>query len=188
MTTSAVCLLILLMACGACSQRVETEAEHARRERERPLLPAAAAPPALVTGSGGAAGAMPRGPGEIVGRTGPAASAAGPGIRGTIEAPGLEAPPSDAVLFVFVRAPEGRGGPPLAVQRHSPPALPLAFSIGPEDAMMGPAPFPERVVVEARLDADGDPLSRDPGDLSARSDPVAPGSVDVTLTLAPGGD
>ena len=54
--------------------------------------------------------------------------------------------------------------------------------------MMGPAPFPDRVVVEARLDLDGDPLSRDSGDLSARSDPVAPGSEDVTLTLAEGGE
>lgn len=187
MTTSAVYILLLLVACGACSQRVETEEDHARRERERPLLPASAAPAALVTGSGPPAEAMPRGPAEIVGGTGASASAAGPGIRGTIEAPGLDAPPSGAVLFVFVRAPESRGGPPLAVQRHSPPALPLAFSIGPEDAMMGPAPFPARVVVEARLDADGDPLSRDPGDLSARSVPVAPGSEDVTLTLAAGG-
>jgi hypothetical protein len=184
MTTAAV----FLLASVACSQRVATEEEYAARERERPLLPASAAPAALVTGSGGPAEAMPRGPAEIVGRTGAAPNSAGPGIRGTVEAPGLETPSPGAVLFVFVRAADRTAGPPLAVQRLSPSALPMAYSIGPADAMLGPEPFPDLVVVEARLDADGDPLSRDPGDLSARSDPVAPGSEGVTLTLVAGGD
>jgi hypothetical protein len=183
-TTGAV---FLLLACVACSQRVEKEEEHALRERERPLLPASAAPSALVAGSSGPAEAMPRGPAEIVGQTGDATASAGPGISGVVEAPGLVTPPSDAVLFVFVRPADRTAGPPLAVQRLRPFALPVEYSIGPEDAMMGPAPFPDRVVVEARLDADGDPLSRDPGDLSARSDPVPPGSDGVTLTLAADG-
>ena len=178
---------VVLLACVACSQRVETEEEHAARERDRPLLPASAAPAALVTGAGGSAEAMPRGPAEIVGGTGEPAASAGPGIRGTIEAPGLPAPPPGAVLFVFVRPARQTAGPPLAVRRLSPSTLPVDYSIGPADAMLGPAPFPDRIVVEARLDADGDPLSRDPGDLSARSQPVAPGSEDVTLTLAAGG-
>lgn len=171
------------MAMVACSQRVETEAEHAVREPERPRLPAAAAPAALVAGSAGAAGAMPSGPAEIMGPDGSAASA-GPGIGGVVQAPGLTTPPRGSVLFVFVRPADRDSGPPLAVQRLSASAFPLAFSIGPADAMMGPAPFPDRVVVEARLDADGDPLSRDAGDLSARSGPLTPGSEGVTLTLA----
>lgn len=170
----------------ACSQRVETEDEHAVRERERPLLPASAAPAALVTG--GTTGAMPRGPAEIVGRTGNPATSNGPGISGMVEAPGLERPPPGAVLFVFVRPADRTAGPPLAVQRLSPSPLPMAYSIGPADAMLGPRPFPDRVIVEARLDADGDPLTRDRGDLSARTDPVAPGSEGVTLTLAAGAE
>ena len=184
LTTGAV----LIMTCVACSQRVETEEEHAARERDRPLLPASAVPAALVTGSSGAGEAMPRGPAEIVGGPGTPIASAGPGISGTIEAPGLESPPPGAVLFVFVRPADRSAGPPLAVQRLSPSALPTAYSIGPADAMLGPAPFPDRVVVEARLDADGDPLSREPGDLSARSGPVATGSAGVTLTLAEAGE
>lgn len=179
--------VFLLVACVACSQRVETEKEHAGRDRARPLLPASATPSALVTGSVGPAEAMPRGPAEIVNQPRGAAPGTGLGVSGVVQAPGLEAPPEGAVLFVFVRAADAGGGPPLAVQRHSPSGFPTSFSIGPQDAMMGPAPFPERVVVEARLDSDGDPLSRAPGDLSARSGPVAPGSEGVTLTLAAGG-
>lgn len=175
--------VLLLASIIACSQRVETEAEHAAREPERPRLPAAAAPAALVAGSAGTASAMPRGPAEIIGPNGGAASV-GPGVAGVVQAPGLTSPPQGTVLFVFVRPADRDSGPPLAVQRLSPSAFPLAFSIGPADAMMGPAPFPQRVVVEARLDADGDPLSRDAGDLSARSGPVSPGSEGVTLTLA----
>ena len=184
-TTGAV---VFLLACMACSQRVEKEKEHALRERERPLLPASAAPAALVSGPSGPAEGMPRGSAGIVGQTGDVTASAGPGISGVVEAPGLVTPPSGAVLFVFVRPADRDAGPPLAVRRLRPSALPVEYSIGPEDAMMGPAPFPDRVVVEARLDADGDPLSRNPGDLSARSDPVPPGSAGVTLTLAGDGE
>ena len=183
MTMGAV---FLVLGCIACSQRVEPEEEYAVRERERPLLPASATPSALVTGSSGSAEAMPQGPAGSMGLDGDATSAVSRGIRGVIEAPGMGTPPSGAVLFVFVRPADRSAGPPLAVQRLSPSTFPLEYSIGPEDAMMGPAPFPDRVVVEARLDSDGDPLSRDPGDLSARSDPVPPGSEAVTLTLATG--
>jgi len=180
--------VFLLVGWVACSQRVEPEEEYAFRERERPLLPASAAPSALVTGSSGPAEVMPRGPAEMMGRRGDANAPVGPGISGVVRAPGLGTPSANAVLFVFVRPAERSGGPPLAVQRISPSTFPMDYSIGPEDAMMEPAPFPDRVVVEARLDADGDPLSRDPGDLSARSGPVPPGSEAVTLTLAAGGE
>ena len=178
-------IVLLVLAGAGCSQRVETEEEHAARERERPLLPASAAPAALTTG--GTVEAMPRGPAEIMDGPARAAPGAEGSVSGVIQAPGLDAPPAGAVLFVFVRAVDTSGGPPLAVQRHSPAGFPVRYTIGPADAMMGPAPFPERVVVEARLDSDGDPLSRAPGDLSARSGPVAPGSEGVTLTLSAGG-
>ncbi|HKY60609.1 MAG TPA: hypothetical protein VJP59_06310 [Gemmatimonadota bacterium] len=178
MTMGAV---FLALGCIACSQRVEPEEEYAVRERERPLLPASATPSALVTGSGGSAEIVPQGPAES------ATPDVSRGIRGMIEARGMGTPPAGAVVFVFVRPADRSSGPPLAVQRLSPSTFPLEYSIGPADAMMGPAPFPDRVVVEARLDSDGDPLSRDPGDLSARSGPVPPGSDAVTLTLAAGG-
>ncbi len=182
-------IVTLLLAGFACSQRVETEEEYTSRERERPLLPPSAAPPDLVDGSG--AGGRPtddlsRGPAAVVGGTSGGTTPAGAGVSGTIQAPGLAAPPARAVLFVIVRPADRTGGPPLAVQRLTPSAFPVEFEIGPQDAMMGGGPFPERVTVEARLDDDGDPLSRGPDDRSARSGSVQPGATGVTLRLAAG--
>ncbi|MGH7572840.1 MAG: c-type cytochrome biogenesis protein CcmI/CycH [Gemmatimonadota bacterium] len=182
-------VVTLLLAGLACSQRVEPEEEYARRERDRPLLPPSAAPAALVDGPGSAGGvsdAMPRGPADIVGGRG-GRTAGGAGISGTIQAPEMATAPSGAVVFVIVR-PAGRtAGPPLAVQRLTASEFPVEFEIGPEDAMLGEAPFPDRVTVEARLDGDGDPLSRSPGDRSATSGPLSPGATGVTLSLAASG-
>lgn len=179
-------VVTLLVAALACSQRVEPEDDYADRERERPLLPRSAAPEALVDGSvsaGGPSDAMPRGRADTVAvRSG---GTAGAGVSGTIQAPGMGAPPAGSVLFVIVRPVERTGGPPLAVRRVTPSAFPVDFEIGPRDAMLGEAPFPDRVTVEARLDGDGDPLSRNPGDRSAASAPVRPGATGVTLRLAP---
>ncbi|MGH7564930.1 MAG: c-type cytochrome biogenesis protein CcmI/CycH [Gemmatimonadota bacterium] len=178
-------VVTLLLAGLACSQRVEPEEEYARRERERPLLPPSAAPPALVDGSGGTGGvsdAMPRGPAEIVG--GRSGGTTGAGVSGTIQAPGLATPPPGAVLFVIVRRVDRTGGPPLAVRRLTPSSFPIDFEIGPQDAMLGDEAFPDQVRVEARLDRDGDPLSRSPEDRSAASGPLRPGATGVTLRLA----
>ena len=172
----------------ACSQRVEPEDEYAERERERPLLPSSAAPAALIDGSGnpgGPSGAMPGRPADAV--AGSSGRNAGAGVSGTIQAPGMDTPAPGSVLYVIVRSVERAGGPPLAVRRLTPSAFPVEFEIGPRDAMMGEAPFPDRVTVEARLDGDGDPLSRDPGDRSAASGPVPPGAIGVTLRLLPDG-
>ncbi len=183
-------IVTLLLAGLACSQRVEPEEEYARRARERPLLPPSAAPAALVDGPGGGGRAgddMPRGPAEIVDGMNGGTVPADAGVSGTIQAPGLATPPAGAVVFVVVR-PVGRTeGPPLAVRRLTPSSFPIEFEIGPRDAMLGEAPFPDRVTVEARLDGDGDPLSRSPGDRSASSGPVRPGATEVMLRLAGGG-
>ena len=56
------------------------------------------------------------------------------------------------------------GGPPLAVRRLSPTALPYSFVITEADQMMQGTDFSGPVEVTARLDQDGDPLTRQPGD------------------------
>jgi len=48
--------------------------------------------------------------------------------------------------------------------------------------MMG-QPLPARARVEARIDSDGDPLTRVPTDPSARLDGVAAGSTRLRLVL-----
>jgi hypothetical protein len=96
-----------------------------------------------------------------------------PGLNGTVS-PG-------AVVFVFVREAGFGAGPPIAAKRL-PARFPLAFEIGESDAMMG-QPFPDALLVEARLDADGDPTTRPPSDPKARLDDVKAGSTGIKLLL-----
>lgn len=86
------------------------------------------------------------------------------------------------VLFVVVREAGQQAGPPIAARRVGSPAFPLRVVIGASDSMMG-QPLPEKLSLEARLDADGDVTTRDPGDPVARRDGVALGSADTVLEL-----
>lgn len=90
---------------------------------------------------------------------------------------------SRAVLFIIAR-PAG-GGPPIAVKKIARPSFPLAYSLGPEDAMSPDASFSGKVVVSARLDKDGDPMTRGAGDLSGeyKKNPVEIGSAKVEIVL-----
>ncbi len=180
--TPAAPLLALSLAAlivAGCSQRATPEDEYARTPDDRPTLPASAAPPALVQGPG----AMTPG-GASAGAGAEADESAD--VRGTIALADGAAPPPSGVLFLFVRAVGQTSGPPLAVQRLAVGSFPLPFEIGPGDAMIPGTTFPEQITVEARIDADGNAMSRGPGDLSARSQPIAPGSEGVQLVLAPG--
>ena len=127
----------------------------------------------------GAGAAPPAGPGG-------AAEAAGDArpIRGTVRvsdalsdrvAPG-------AVLFLIAR--RGDAGPPLAVVRVAGPRFPLDFSIGPEDRMIRTMPFEGELRLSARLDGDGNAMSREPGDLQGSADGgFEPGASGVEIVL-----
>jgi cytochrome c-type biogenesis protein CcmH len=108
----------------------------------------------------------------------------GPGLAGVIELP--EALRSrvgpGALVFVTVRDEAADGGPPVAVKRLPAASFPLPFTVGPADSMMG-QPLPARARVEARVDSDGDPLTRVPTDPSARLDGVTAGSTRLRLVL-----
>jgi tetratricopeptide (TPR) repeat protein len=148
----------------------------AGREGPAPVQgdPHAAVPP--PSGSAGAeTSAAPSG--------GAAAPAAGPALAGVIELPSSLASRvgPNAVVFVTVRESGTTGGPPVAVKRL-PAAFPLRFAIGPGDSMMGQA-LPARARLEARVDSDGDPLTRDAKDPKAQLDGVAAGSSLLRLVL-----
>jgi cytochrome c-type biogenesis protein CcmH len=111
------------------------------------------------------------------------ASAAADAVRGTIDlAPGLADRAGPGVVFVVVREAGASGGPPLAARRIDATRFPVPFEIGPADSMMG-GELPEELLVEARLDRDGDAASRDPSDPLARRDGVRKGSSGVALVL-----
>jgi hypothetical protein len=96
-----------------------------------------------------------------------------PSIRSTI-APG-------AILFVFARRAGAAEGPPVAAKRL-PATFPIAFELSEADSMMG-QPFPDALLIEARLDSDGDPTTRSPTDPKARLDRVKAGQTDLRLVL-----
>jgi len=106
-------------------------------------------------------------------------------ISGRVEiAPELaEKAPGGAILFIIGR--RGGGGPPLAVKRVPSPGFPLDFTLGPDDRMIQAMPFAGPITLSARLDADGNATSTEPGDLSgvAVGGPVDPGASGVVIRL-----
>ncbi|MEE8165377.1 MAG: hypothetical protein V3T64_07405, partial [Myxococcota bacterium] len=115
-----------------------------------------------------------------------AAAGAAP-IEGQIEiAPNLvSARPAGGVLFVIAR-PEGTlGGPPLAVLRFDQPSFPVPFRIGPDDVMIPSMQFAGSISLTARLDADGNAMTRGASDLSgAVAEALTPGATGVRLVLS----
>lgn len=75
-----------------------------------------------------------------------------------------------ACVYLALRRVDEPGGVPLATRRLA-AAFPVAFEIGLEDSMTG-QPLPSEVSLDARLDADGDPLTRHRDEPFARLDGV----------------
>jgi cytochrome c-type biogenesis protein CcmH len=90
--------------------------------------------------------------------------------------------PEGAVLFLIAR--RGAAGPPLAVKRIATPSFPLDFELGPDDRMIRTLPFVGPLQLSARIDADGNAMSRAPGDLqSSASVEAMPGDTGVALAI-----
>lgn len=109
-------------------------------------------------------------------------------IRGRVVAGEGVVAGGEGVLFVIARS--SGGGPPLAVKRLSVGPFPLDFEIGPADVMMAGRPWSGPISLTARIDRDGNPMTRDPSDPTAElPSPIEPGAADVELRLenpAPG--
>ncbi len=130
----------------------------------------------------GAAAAPPAAPG---GGAPPAAESAATPVSGTITlAPAVEAKvPAGAILFLIARTGAG-GGPPLAVKRIESPVFPLEFTLGPDDRMIKQMPFAGPLQLSARLDADGNAMTRAPGDLQGQTpEPHQPGESGIAIVI-----
>jgi tetratricopeptide (TPR) repeat protein len=129
-----------------------------QRASGAPPMPPTAAPPAAAPASSGAVLAS-----------------------GTVTlAPG--AATAGAVLFVNLKDPAG--GPPIAAVKLPPGPFPATFRISESDRlpMSAGRPLPAKLTLTARLDSDGDAMSRPETDPSATAD-VAPGAEGLTLEL-----
>jgi cytochrome c-type biogenesis protein CcmH len=92
---------------------------------------------------------------------------------------------SRAVLFIIARPAGAGGGPPLAVKKIDRPVFPFSYSLGSENVMMQGRPFAGKVTISVRLDKDGNPITRQPGDLTGeyKKNPVEVGSKNVDIVL-----
>jgi cytochrome c-type biogenesis protein CcmH len=116
----------------------------------------------------------------------PRAAAAGAGgVAGTLELAEGQAAPPGAIVFITVRPAGVTSGPPVAVKRLPAASFPITFDVGPGDSMMGQS-LPDRLRVDARVDRDGDPLTRDPADPTASADDVRRGAAGLRLILRKG--
>lgn len=97
---------------------------------------------------------------------------------------GIKAP-TQAKLFVIVR----QGGPKGSMvggKLIEKPSFPLPFEIGPDDMFAPPESLASNpLFLAARLDQDGDPTTRQQGDLEAVSqEPIPMGQQGLKLTLS----
>jgi hypothetical protein len=177
-------LVLVVCAALACHRKVEPFDPN-----ERPQQPDLAKIfPEGAERAMGTPAQMPPSPEEMMG-SGPRGGAAdtesaGPPIRGTIAlASGASVPPG-ATLFVIARS--GQAGPPTAVLKLPAPSFPYAFAIGPENRMIAAMPWQGPLVVSARIDLDGNAMTRDAGGLEGRAEqPASPGDAGVAITLEP---
>ena len=106
-------------------------------------------------------------------------------VSGTITlASGYESKvPAGAILFIVARTGQG-GGPPLAVKRIESPKFPLPFSLGPGDRMIQQMPFVGPLQLSARLDTDGNAMTRTPGDLQGQAPGThQPGESSIAIVI-----
>ena len=91
----------------------------------------------------------------------------------------------NAALFIIARPTGGPGGPPLAVKKIDKPTFPLSYSLGQENVMMQGTPFTGKINITVRLDKDGNPTTRGPGDLTGeyRKNPVEVGMKNVDIVI-----
>ena len=111
-------------------------------------------------------------------------NAAGATIRGTVEiADTLYGErPANGLLFIIARTQPA--GPPLAVLRVPNPTFPYTFEIGQAQVMIPSLTFGGEVSLSARLDSDGNAMTKLPGDLvGSIEQPLSPGAEGAVLVL-----
>jgi cytochrome c-type biogenesis protein CcmH len=89
-----------------------------------------------------------------------------------------------ATLFIIARQAAG-SGPPLAVQKIERPTFPLSYSLGAQNMMIQGGSFTGKMNISARLDKDGNPMTREAGNAFGeyKNNPVDAGSKNVDVVI-----
>jgi hypothetical protein len=74
-------------------------------------------------------------------------------------------------------------GPPLAVQRYTVGAWPMPFELTQDNVMLSGTKLQGKVVLTARVDQDGDAMTKQVGDIEGVSAPVTVPAQGVELVL-----
>lgn len=110
------------------------------------------------------------------------AAAGGPSVHVTLTLDRSAKSSPNAVLFIIARGAGETAGPPAAVKRIMAPTFPLEIDLTTADSMMG-QPLPATIRIEARLDSDGDAMTKNPSDPHAIQDGVTTNGGKVGLVL-----
>jgi cytochrome c-type biogenesis protein CcmH len=177
-----VCIVAALVACS----KPEPEPPAGARPAARGL------PPAEAGGGAQPAGhpALPAGHPDLPAGhppIGAAPAAAGGGIEGTIDvAPELkDQVKAGDIVFLTARSVDASGAVvrmPVAVDKVTIDKLPMAFRLTSANVMVAGTPFAGAMVVTARIDRDGEAMTRTAGDIEGTQKVQIPASgVKITL-------
>lgn len=95
-------------------------------------------------------------------------AATGPTLSGTIRLSSNFSLTEDTYLFISIRP--LAGGPPIAAEKQLASSLPYTFEFSAADVMIPGTPFEGEVQLTARIDQDGNPISRQVGDYFGQKD------------------
>jgi hypothetical protein len=182
---TALALVAASLALGACHRKVEPYDPN--EQVEQPDL-SKIFPEGASRAMAQAPAELPPSPEQLMGGA-PAVAGitapenVGPPLRGTVRlAAGADAPAS-ATLFVIARV--GEAGPPTAVLRVPAPSFPFAFVLGPEHRMIAEMPWQGPLIVSARIDLDGNAMTREGGPEGRSAQPASPGDAGIEIVLEP---
>jgi hypothetical protein len=94
--------------------------------------------------------------------------------------------PGDTIFVVARKYEEGAPpgtGTPLAVKKLTVGTWPLEYSLDSRDAMLVGTKMEGKVIVTARVDKDGDAITKNPGDVTGQSKAVVPPQKNVVVPL-----
>lgn len=166
-------LLSSVLLLGACPKKDDAPKAAGLAPSGAPTAPTTVAPPPTPPPAPPAAPAAANGSDTITGKITLAAARKG------------DVSPSDVVYLVARRMPDSPGtrGSLVAVKRFTANSFPIEFTLGAADMMFKNGAFEGELQLAARVDKDGDPMTRKKGDVFGTRDHVKVGTTGAEVAL-----